>query len=337
MGLEKKIIEEYSTIITGCEMLEHAFKVASGLDSLVIGESQVLSQVKTAYSIAQKEHTLDNILELIFQNSIKCAKRIHKETNLSKNCQSISSAAIDLADNVAGPLKTKSIMVLGAGKMAELALEHIIKKGGSKETIVLNRSPHRVIEFSDKYKTDKSIPFESVYEAMNDVDIVIAATGAPHAIIFADQFNKVRKDPARELFIFDISMPRNIDAEFTKTKNVNLMDIDSLQHIYNKTVESSNEDLKNAEKIISENTNELYIELSKTSIQNLIKELKEKTEKIRSEKLLKLTSNKNSFTKDEVDYITQNIISTILHTPIKNLKAANKEEKIQILKDLFEI
>ncbi|OGI18704.1 MAG: glutamyl-tRNA reductase [Candidatus Melainabacteria bacterium RIFCSPHIGHO2_02_FULL_34_12] len=337
LGLEKKIIEEYSTIITGCEMLEHAFKVASGLDSLVIGESQVLSQVKTAYSIAQKEHTLDNILELIFQNSIKCAKRIHKETNLSKNCQSISSAAIDLADNVAGPLKTKSIMVLGAGKMAELALEHIIKKGGSKETIVLNRSPHRVIEFSDKYKTDKSIPFESVYEAMNDVDIVIAATGAPHAIIFADQFNKVRKDPARELFIFDISMPRNIDAEFTKTKNVNLMDIDSLQHIYNKTVESSNEDLKNAEKIISENTNELYIELSKTSIQNLIKELKEKTEKIRSEKLLKLTSNKNSFTKDEVDYITQNIISTILHTPIKNLKAANKEEKIQILKDLFEI
>lgn len=338
-NIEEKIIKEYSSILEGDNVINHAYKLSCGLDSLVLGESQVLSQVRNAYSIAQKEQTLDNVLELLFQGTIKCAKEIHKNTNLSKNSQSISSAAIDLANRVCGPLKQKSIMVLGAGNMAKLALEHVLKVGGSKETVVLNRSPHRVIEFSENYKVDKSIPFENVYEGMNDVDIVIVATGAPHFILFAEQFNQVRKDPAKPLYIFDISMPRNIDSEFGKLPNVTLLDIDSLQTIYKEITHTNNEDLKQAEKILSDSINRFYEQISNEPITDLIKELKERVEQIRSEKLLQFISSKDSLTKEEIDYITKNIINTIFHTPIKTLKDSSaygsQDEKIQLIKDLF--
>lgn len=341
INLEQKVAKEYSTVLKETAVINHAFKVASGLDSLVLGESQVLSQVKAAYSIAQKESMLGNTLEMLFQSVMNCAKEIHKETNLSKNCQSISSAAIDLANKVCGPLSTKKMMILGAGKMAELALEHIVKLGGSKETIVLNRSPHRVIEFSEKYKTDKSIPFESVYEEMNDVDIVIAATGAPHFIIFSDQFNKIRKDINKPLLIIDISMPRNVDSEFGKLKNITLMDIDGLKLIYNEKDYTENIDLQRSEQIIKEHINSFIEKISKEPLDSIIKELKEYFEKIRSDKLLQFKSIKNTFTNEELDYITKNIVSTILHKPLKNLKNKHwlnsKQEIIDLLKELFEL
>lgn len=341
INLEQKFAKEYSTVLRETDVINHAFRVASGLDSLVLGESQVLSQVKAAYSIAQKESILGNTLELLFQSVINCAKEIHKKTNLSKNCQSISSAAIDLANKVCGPLSTKRIMILGAGKMAELALEHIVKLGGAQETVVLNRSPHRVIEFADKYKTDRSIPFESVYEAMNDVDIVIAATGAPHFIIFAEQFSKIRKDSNKSLLIIDISMPRNVDSEFGKLNNITLMDIDGLKLIYNEKDYTENVDLKKSEELIKEYISSFIEKISKEPLDSIIRELKEYIEKIRSDKLSQFKPNKDTFTSEELDYITKNIVSTILHKPVKNLRNKHwlnsKQETIDLLKELFEL
>lgn len=341
INLEEKIAKEYSTFLKEMDAVQHAFRVAAGLESLVVGESQVLSQVKAAYSISQKETTLGDTLETLFQFVIKSAKEVHKNTNLSRNCQSISSAAIDLANKIEGSLSTKRIMVLGAGKMAELALEHISKVGGAKETVVLNRSPHRIIEFADKYKTDKSIPFENVYEAMNDVDIVIAATGAPHFIIFADEFSKKRKDVNHRLLIIDISMPRNIDSEIGNLENVKLMDIDSLQLIYKEKDSSEKRELEHAQNIISEGIASLIEEQSKESVHLFIKDLKEKFDKVRVEKLSQTTSGKATFTVEELEYITKNIVNSILHKPIKNLKDSNlfgsQSEKLQLLKDLFEL
>lgn len=319
LGIEKKIVKEYSIFSTSNEVTKHAFKLAAGLDSLVIGESQVLSQVKNAYSLAQKEKTLDFTLELLFQNAIKSAKEIHKKTNLSKNCQSISSAAVDLADTVCGPLKTKSTMVLGAGNMAKLALEHIVKLGGAKETIALNRSPHRVIEFSDKYKIDKTVPFENIYEVLNDIDVLICAAGAPHFIVFAEQFKQVRKDTSKSLFIFDVSLPRNIDSEFGKLDNVKLYDVDTLQEVYNKTNPIKEEDLNKTNEIILNYKNDFLDLLENEAKSTNIKELKESFEKTRQEKLSNLLKNKSSFTREEVDYITKNITNTIFHELLKNV------------------
>ena len=339
LSLEVKVVKEYSALLKENEVVEHAFKLASGLDSLVLGETQILSQVKFAYSTAQSEKTLDKTLELLFQSIIRAAKDVHQKTNLSKNCQSISSAAIDLANNVAGPIKTKSVMVLGAGNMAKLALEQLLKIGGSKETVVLNKSPHRVIEFSEKYKIDRSFPFEDIYNVLNDVDILVCAAGAPHFIIFAEQFKQFRKDQNKELFIFDISMPRNIDSEFGKLPNVKLYDIDSLQTAYSVTIRTNNEDLIQTEQIILEGSKTFYKQIANQDVDLLIKDLKEKVETLKKDKLIKLTSGKVSFTKEEVDYIANNLINTVLHMPIKTLKESHllgsQEEKIQVVRDLF--
>lgn len=338
LNMEEKVAKEYNSITNGLDVIEHVFKLACGLDSLIIGEKQILSQVRFAYTNAQQEKTLDNTLELLFQNVINTAKDIHKETNLSEKSQSISSAAIDLANSICGPIKNKSIMVLGAGKMAELALEHIEKIGGAKETVVLNRSPHKVIEFSDKYKFDKSIPFEEVYKSINDVDVVITATGAPHFILFAEQFTQSRDNSSKPLHVFDISLPRNVDPEFGKLKNVELLDIDSLQTIYNQNTKIKDEDKKQIEELISNGIKTFLEDISSQEVAETIKELKSKVNNLVESKLSKLKGNNTSFTAEELDYIVNNIANTILHDPIKNLKDSNsKEEKIKALKDLFEI
>jgi len=338
LNLEEKVIKEYNSLLANSEVVEHSFKLACGLDSLVMGEKQILSQVRFAYSNAQTEKILDNTLELLFQNIINSAKDVHKETNLSKNSQSISSAAIDMANEICRSIKTKSIMVLGAGKMAELALDQIEKIGGAEETVVLNRSPHRVIEFSDKYKIDKSIPFEDVYESINDTDIVVTATGAPHFILFAEQFKPKRKDTSKPLYIFDISLPRNVDPEFGKLENVTLIDIDSLQSFYNKNNSIPKEDMDEVEKIISAGMKTFYEDISNKEVSEVIRNLKSKVNNTVEEKLNKLKGNKATFTAEELDYIVNNIANTILHEPIKNLKDPGyKEEKIQVIKDLFEI
>ena len=339
LNVEERLIKEYHLILNAKEAIKHAFKVACGLESLVVGESQVLSQLKSAYSQAQQHQTLDNTLEKLFQTSIQIAKEIHKETDLSKNSQSISSAAVEIADKKAGPLKTKSIMVLGAGKMAKLALEHIVKVGGSKETVVLNRSPHRTIEFSEKYKTDRSVAFENIYEEMNNVDIIIAATGAPHFIVFADQFEKVRKDKNKPLIIFDISMPRNIDPKFARLNNIKIVDIDGLQ--LNQTSSTNQNSLELTYSIIKKGINQYFKTIESESSSSVIKSLRENLEKIRKNKLTKLIGTKESFTKEELDYITQNIINTILHKPTINIKNSrqygSQKDKIQVLKDLFDL
>ncbi len=340
LNIEKKVIKEYNSSLENSSVIEHSFKLACGLDSLVMGEKQILSQVRFAYSIAQAEKTLDNTLEHLFQNIINTAKDIHKETNLSKNCQSISSAAIDMANKMCG-LKTKSVMVLGAGKMAELALDHIEEIGGAKETIVLNRSPHRVIEFSSKYKIDKTIPFDDVYQSINETDVIVAATGAPHFILFAEQFKKTRKDTTKPLYVFDISLPRNIDPEFGKLENITLVDIDSLQSFYHNHNKIQDEVMNQVDEIISTGINEFYSEISNKDISELLKNLKAKVNSTVEEKLNKLKGNKNTFSSEELDYIVQNITNTILHEPIKNLKESNsfelKSNRLQTFKDLFQI
>ena len=340
LSLEEKVVKEYHSLFNADNVVKHLFRLSCGLESLILGEKQILSQVKFAYSAAQSEKTLDKTLELLFQAALKTGKEVHQNTNLSKKSQSISSAAIDLADKIAGPIKTKSVMVLGAGNMAKLALEHILKIGGSKETVVLNKSPHRVIKFSEEYKIDRSFPFEDIYNVLNDVDILVCAAGAPHFIIFAEQFKQFRKNENKELFIFDVSMPRNIDSEFGKLPNIKLYDIDTLQTVYSKTIQSNNhDDLYQVEEIISDGERLLYSQIKNQDLDLLIKDLKNKFENIRKDKLEKLSKDKITFTKEEVDYIANNLINTMLHTPIKTLKDSNflgsQEEKIRVIRDLF--
>ena len=321
LSLEPKIIEEYSLILKETEVVNHIFKLACGLNSLVVGEKQILFQLKFAYSVAQTEKTLGSTLELLSQYAMNSAKEIHKTTTLSENSQSISSVTVELADKVCGPLKTKSIMVLGAGTMAKLALEHLLKIGGTKETIVLNKSPHRVIEFSESYKVTRAFPFEDVYNVLNDADVLICAAGAPHFILFAEQFEKLRKDIKKPLFIFDLSMPRNVDAEFGRLPNIKLYDIDSIQQSEVSLQKSnSSEEIAGVESIISTNISSFYEKLPVEGKQVQIKNLRERLEQLTETKLNKLLSSKDTFSREEAEYIARNISNTVFHELLKSIK-----------------
>lgn len=339
LGLDTKLVKEYSKLMCADDVIEHIFNLAAGLNSLVLGEKQILSQLKTAYTASQKEKTLNNLLEKLLQHSIKTAKEVHSKTDLSKECQSVSSVAVELANKICGPIKTKSVMVLGAGQMAKLALSHIIKIGGSKETYVLNRSPHRVIGFSEKYKVDKSFPFENVYEVLNEVDVLISAAGAPHFILFAKQFEELRKDASKPLYIFDISMPRNIDSEFGRLPNVKLIDIDIIQSIYNQITLPKSEMLNKAKSIILNGISEFKENIELQTMDEIIKKLKKNAHEEKEKKLSLLKGSKITFTSEEVDYIATNIVNSILHKPIKNLKELKTFDlsKKDILKELFDL
>lgn len=339
LGVEEKVIKEYGELLYGMEVINHSFNVASGLDSLIIGERQILSQLRFAYSTAQNEKTLDSTLEKLFQIAIQKAKDVHSKTNISKGSQSVSSAAVDIADKFFGPIGTKNVMILGAGKMAKLAFEKIVDLGGAKQTYALNRSPHKVIEFSEDYKIDKTFPFEKIYKIINEIDILICAAGAPHYILFADEFKKERLNWNRKLTIIDISLPRNIDFEFEKTPNVALIDIDSLQSLYNKVYPVSKSDMNNVEDIIELGKEEFLATLNRFDSSVLIKKLKEKVEEIRSTKLNQFKDGKNTFSENELEYITKNILNTIFHKPIQNIKESDIPQSVKekVLKELFDL
>lgn len=338
LNVEKRLMNEYSLLINSNDAVEHAFNVASGIESLIPGERQILSQIKSSYSMSQKFRTLDFTLEKLFQLAIKKSKDIHKYTDISKDCRSTSSIAVDLVDKFYGPIKKKKVMVLGAGRMAKLALERIVKIGGAQKTYVLNRSPHRTIEFTEKYKIDQSFSFSNIYEVLDDVDIVICAAGAPHSIIFPSMYKSKRKDINKKLIIFDISMPRNVDCEFRTLDNVDLIDIDTVQTMYSNLFNTKSEYIDKAKEIISKGVSDFYKSLEKDS-SSLIKALKQKTEHVRRQKVDNLTGKKELFTREEVEYITKNILNTLLHEPITNLKnpctGDLKLSKIRLLKELF--
>lgn len=336
-NIEENILSEYAEVLSGENVVNHTFNLASGLESLIIGERQILSQIKDSYSLAQKENTLCDVLEKLFQLSISCAKDTHKLTNISKGQQSVSSAAVDIANQLYGPIKNKNIMVLGAGRMAELALERITNLGGAKHTYVLNRSPHKIISFSDIYKIDQTFPFSDVYKTLNDVDILICAAGAPHFILFSNLFKLGRKDWNKRLTIIDISLPRNIDSTFRNIPNVELIDIDSLQKLYNKLFFVQDGDLEDVEEILETGKNSFYNFTEEKEDRELIKILKEKFENIRSQKISKLTEGKSSFTSEELDYITKNILNTVLHEPFTNIKTSKSSKllKEKIIREMF--
>ena len=207
--------------------MRHTFRVASSLDSLVVGEAQILGQLKDAFDIALKAKTTSTILNKLIKKSISVAKRVRTETRLAEGAVSISSAAVELAKKIFGDLTGKTVMLLGAGEMAELAAQHLLGNG-VKNIMVANRTFERAEELAKEFKGD-AIRFEHFPDALVMVDILICATGAPQYVVKRDMVQKVIKDRRHKpIFMIDISNPRNIDPEVDKVDNVYLYDIDDL-------------------------------------------------------------------------------------------------------------
>ena len=211
------------------EAVRHLFRVASGLDSMVVGEPQVLGQVKRAYSLAQEAETCGNVLESIFSRVFYVAKRVRTETHVADSPVSVSSTAVELAEKSFGDLRNKTVMIIGAGQMGELAARHLLAKGAST-VLVSNRTHAQAVALAQELN-GLAIHFSRIWEGMKHADIVISSTGCPHFIITRDDMQRLMSErEGRPLFLIDIAVPRDIDPSVCEVPGCELVNVDGLQH-----------------------------------------------------------------------------------------------------------
>ncbi|HLG21535.1 MAG TPA: glutamyl-tRNA reductase [Candidatus Manganitrophaceae bacterium] len=304
------------------ESLRHLFRVASGLDSMIIGEPQILGQIKDAFDQAITHKTTGVILNKVFKKAISVAKRVRTETKISESAVSISFAAVELAKKIFGKLDQKSVLLIGAGEMAELAARHFVSNGVSSISIA-NRSYERALELAKEFK-GVPIPFEEFIVEMAQSDIVLCSTGAPNYLIGPEEVSKViaiRRN--RPIFLIDISVPRNIDPQINKLDNVFLYDIDDLQLSVETNIRTREKEALKAEEIILEEIQRFSLWFKSLDAVPMIIALKDRAEEIRRSELEKVLGKLGALTpaqRGALEGLTASIVNKLLHSPLTVLK-----------------
>jgi len=323
-GISRDALEGSLYVYPDAQGVRHTFRVASSLDSLVLGEAQILGQLKDAFDIALKAKTTSTILNKLIKKSISVAKRVRTETRLAEGAVSISSAAVELAKKIFGDLTGKTVMLLGAGEMAELAAQHLLSNG-VKNIMVANRTFERAEELAKEFKGD-AIRFEHFPDALVMVDILICATGAQNYVVKRDMVAKVIKDRRHKpIFMIDISNPRNIEPEVDKVDNVYLYDIDDLQSKVDVNTGGRAREAERAEELVIQEV-ETYLQWERglDAVPTIV-DLREKVEDFRRREVEKTLASLNGITEDQkraVDIMSQAIVNKLLHAPLVVLKQA---------------
>ena len=320
---------------------EHLFEVAAGLDSLILGEGQILSQVKEAYSIAKAAQATSTILNTLFHRAIASGKRVRTETKIAYNSVSVSSAAVDLASKKLGGLDGRSALIFGAGKMAQLTAQHFLAHG-LKKIFVANHHLSRAEEMAVKIG-GQAVAWEDAFTSAADVDIIITSTGAPHYVVKPWQTQQLMTRRAgRGIFFIDIAVPRDVDPEVGKIKGVTLYNIDDLESVVERNLQARQQEAVLARKIVAEDAAAVMERFKYLKFQPLMASLSERAEQIRLRELQRVAGKLPNISDDErkiLDRLTRRIVRKLLRMPMMKLNAsAGTEDEIfytQALKALF--
>ncbi len=268
------------------DAVDHLLHVAAGLDSLVLGEPQILGQVTDALQLSRGQGAAGPLLNRLFQTAIHAGKRAHAETHISRNPASVSSLAANLCERAHPDLRTAEVAVLGAGDMAELAVEALRKRGVEK-IVVVNRTLERAQALAKRWDAETST-FESIYEVLSRADILIASTGAPHTLIHKETVNAVMRERShRSMVLVDIAVPRDIDPEVGEIPHVHLFDIDHLNEHLEQSLAERAAEVPRVEAILAEEQSSFMEFLSSLNMLPLIADLRQQAEAIRSAELEK--------------------------------------------------
>ena len=318
--------------------IEHLFKVASGLDSIVLGEDQILGQVKDAHDFSMQLGSSKKIFNKLFREAVNIAKDIKNTTKISHQPLSISYIGIKFLQNKVGNLEGKKALVIGIGKMNRLTMKYLEEE--KLDTIyVSNRSHGKVIELESEFKNIVPIRYEDRYKVMNDVDIVISATASPHMIIKYDEMPEIQ----RKIFMMDIALPRDIDPKINELENIEVYDIDNLKDIHDKNDKKRKELAKIGYEMISEKNIEFTEWLDSIKIDPTIESLNYKCLEIREDTLeyIYRKTNLNNRDKKIIDKMLTSALKRLIREPIINLKQTKdkgkREEYIKLVEELFEL
>ena len=314
---------------TAGEAVRHVFRVASSLDSMVVGEPQILGQVKTAYSIAQAREATGMILTNLMEQAFHVAKRVRSETGIATSAVSVSSAAVELARKIFGDLAGRSVLIIGAGEMAELALRHLLDDG-VRSVLVANRSYDRAVALAQQFH-GRAVTFEAFRQEMVSADIVISSTAAPHVILKKEDMQAIiQQRRHRPIFLIDIAHPRDIDPACNEVDNVYLYDIDDLQAVVASNLQERAGEAERAEAIIEREVGVYLNWLRSLDVVPTIVSLRERVEEIRDAELQKAMGRLGDLTPEQREAIaamSRAMVNKILHQPMTELKrrAAHQE------------
>jgi glutamyl-tRNA reductase len=325
------------------DVIRHVFRVASSLDSMMIGEPQILGQVKEAYRIATDAGTVGMHLSALMDRAFAVAKKVRSETGISQSAVSISFAAVELARKIFGDLTGKTVMIIGASKMGELAAKHL-KRNGVSSVLVTNRTFERAVQLAKVFE-GAAVPFEHFKDHMDRADIVITSTGAPHFIInkpLAEHIIHRRRN--KPMFFIDIAVPRDIDPEVNQIDNAFLYDIDDLQQVIDANLKERVKEALRAEEIIDSEVQAFCTKMQSREVVPTIVQLRDTFEKLRRDEIERNRRHLKDLSPEQqnaVDLITKSMINKILHTPIEELKkmatAPEGPEFTDILRKIFNL
>jgi glutamyl-tRNA reductase len=327
-------IQPYIYSFGGREAIRHLFRVAASLDSMVVGEPQILGQLKSAYSAAKSQGALNGFLDTVVTRAFSVAKRVRSETEIGVSAVSVSYAAVELAREIFGSLSNKKVMLIGAGKMSELAARHLYRSGVS-QILVANRTRARAEEVSEMVR-GKIVDYENLFTTLPEVDIVITSSGASNYILTKEQMRNVidaRKN--RPMFLIDIAVPRNIEPAVNDIDNVFLYDIDDLQKVVDTNLRGRLDEAAEADKIVTEEVERLEAWLRTREVVPMIVSLQTQLEQVRASEMERMRGKFGALTpqqEEALEALTRGIINKIAHGPISELrKNAGDPNRIHIL------
>lgn len=333
LGIEVASLRPHTYEYRESDVVQHLFRVASSLDSMVVGEPQILGQVKEAYATARDVGAVQGYLERLLQSTFTVAKKVRSETQIGSSSVSIASVAVDLAKKIFGSLEGKRVLLVGAGKMSELAARHLMQQGADS-IVVVNRTHDRAVRLAQKFQ-GHAIRFDDLYATADQADIIIASTGSQQPIFrreHGQQFLHKRRN--RPMFFIDIAVPRDIDPEINRVEGVFLYDIDDLQSVAASHLADRTKEAHRAEAIVAEEVLRFQRRAQALNAAPLIVELQNSAEDLRQSELRRAQARLQSLTPEQqaaVEALTRGLMNKFLHLPMQAIKTAALEADTVVL------
>jgi glutamyl-tRNA reductase len=337
-GLDPALLRPHIYEWRDQDAVRHLFRVAASLDSMVVGEPQILGQVKQAFVVARASGTVAGQLDHLLQSAFAAAKKVRTETQIGSNSVSIASVAVDLAKKIFGSLQGRTVVLVGAGKMSELAARHLVQQGAGA-ILVSNRTHERARLMAEQF-AGRVISFERLYEAASEADIVISSTGAPHPIFRREHgqaFMQQRRN--RPMFFIDIAVPRDVDPEMNKLEGIFVYDIDDLQAVAAAHMAERSREASDAETLIAGEVERFQQNQRTVNVAPAIVALQRQAEEIRQAELRRVQARLGSLSAEQiaaVETLTRGLVNKFLHPPMQALKQAAREGNVARLDALCE-
>jgi glutamyl-tRNA reductase len=326
-GLDSAVLKDHLYEHRDQQAVRHLFRVAASLDSMVVGEPQILGQVKEAFAVARTAGTIGAQLEHLLQSTFAAAKKVRSETEIGSSSVSIASVAVELAKKIFGSLQGRTVFLVGAGKMSELAARHLVQQGAGA-ILVTNRTLARARTIADDFD-GRVIPFEQLYDAASEADIVITSTGAPHAIFRKEHgqafLHRRRNKP---MFFIDIAVPRDVDPAMNRLEGIFVYDIDDLQSVAASHMAERAREASSAEAMIASEVERFHQRQRAVNVAPAIVALQRQGEELRQAELRRMQARLGSLSAEQaaaVEALTRGLVNKFLHPPMQALKQAARD------------